>query len=187
MPSRPLSNKWCKKRDEILKTSNLSIPKKLLAYKILLRPMLIYKWFEFRQNKLAIKKLEAEALRLIFGTSTRNRCLYKKYTDLDVTAYMNIQAIRWRRATGSPVADLREMLHAISRYNEDPAPYFTRSCRHRRHSCTVTPRRRNPNNDQLNNSRDVTAPTIEEPTSVTPTLNLRRSKRLSQKSNCNMV
>lgn len=130
-----LSSIWKTKTKEILKSSHLSVAKKILAYKIFLRPMLIFEWFERRENDM--KRLEIQALKRIFATNNE-RSLYKRYTDIDVTKYMKLQEIRWKRATGSDFGNLRRMLQELSRMG-DPSPYFTdgagRDSKNNKHHC----------------------------------------------------
>ena len=126
-----LSYFWKIKTKEILKHSRLSVAKKILLYKIFLRPMLIFEWFEGRDNQM--KNLEIQALRSIF-VKTRKHSLYKYYTDIDVTRYIKLQEIRWRRATGSDFSNLRKMLQELSKTG-DPSPYFTRAERGNKHHC----------------------------------------------------
>lgn len=132
--TRNLKRFWIAKTNQILKCPHLSLSKKILAYKIFMRPLLIYNWFE--GCKFELKSLEVHALKRIFFAS-REKCLYKRYTDLDVTEHLNLQAIQWNRATRSPFNILRQMLHAVSETVADPTLYFTRAsdkrmyCRHR--------------------------------------------------------
>lgn len=126
-----LSHFWKTKTKEILEHSRLSVAKKILLYKIFLRPMLIFEWFEGRDNEM--KNLEIQALRRIFVRTDINR-LYKRYTDIDVTRYIKLQEIRWRRATGSDFGSLRRMLQELSKTG-DPSPYFTRARRVSKHHC----------------------------------------------------
>lgn len=130
--TRSLARFWLAKTEEILSCSHMSLAKKLLAYKIFLRPMLIYDWFEGCNNQF--KTLEVQALKRIFATTSDN-CLYDRYTDIDVTRYMKVQEIRWKRATGSHLGNLRRMLHALSKTAADPSPYFTRACDKQKHYC----------------------------------------------------
>lgn len=131
MRNRPhnLSDSWPLKTKEILKSSSMSVAKKILAYKVFLRPLLIFEWFEGRDREMKI--LEIQALKRIFATANE-RTLYKRYTDVDVTRYMKLQEIRWRRATGSDFGNLRRMLQELSK-TCDPSPYFTRAGRGNKH------------------------------------------------------
>lgn len=117
-----LARIWCTKTDQIIHAPQMSTAKKILAYKIFLRPMLIYDWFEGHNDK--VKSLEVQFLRRVFGASSITR-LYNKYTDIDVTKYMRLQEIRWRRATGSNIRNLRKMLHGLLESNDDISLYFT--------------------------------------------------------------
>lgn len=123
MPKPGFSRSWYQKSQEILKSANMPIAKKVLAYKIFLRPMLIYDWFEDQTSQF--KVLEVKALKQIFGNSSEKN-LYRKYTDIDVVSYMKLQGIRWKRTTGSRIRNIRRMLHTICS-TDNPSPYFAKA------------------------------------------------------------
>lgn len=124
MPKLSITRYWCQKSQEILKSSQVSVAKKILAYKIFLRPMLIFDWYAEHPSK--IKVLEIKALRQIFGACSENS-LYQKFKDIDVVSYMKLQGIRWQRKTGSRLNSLRQLLHNTSESTDDPAKYFSKA------------------------------------------------------------
>lgn len=121
-PNINLKRRWRKMCNETLKPKNVTIAKKILAYKIFMRPLLIYDWFAGHHDQ--IKKLEVQALRQIFGNFNETQ-LYVKYTDIDVTCYMRLQESRWEISNPTQAGLLRSMLHAVSKTADDPLPYFT--------------------------------------------------------------
>lgn len=162
MPKPGFSRFWNQKSQEILKSADMPIAKKVLAYKIFLRPMLIYDWFEDEPRQL--KMLEVKALRQIFGNCSEKN-LYRKYTDIDVLSFMKLQGIRWKRATGSRIRNIRRMLHTLSSA-ADPSPYFAKA------NLCHSQRRRN------------RAPKPNSPKCV-PKKGVRRSRRLAIKESRN--
>ncbi|CAG9787745.1 unnamed protein product [Diatraea saccharalis] len=122
MPGSVLKRQWYRKTKEIFSLPHMSRAKKVLAYKIFLRPMLVYQWFTVQPSQL--KVLEIKALRQIFGNLCEHR-LYEKYTDIDVVSYMKLQGIKWQKVTGSPIRNVRRMLYAVSKLSDDPTYYFT--------------------------------------------------------------
>lgn len=155
---------WNVKCNEILKSSRMSTAQKLLAYKIFLRPILIYKWFE--HNTDSLKKFEIQVLKKLLGASDERK-LYKLYTDIDIKSYMKIERIRWERLTGSHVNNVRHLLSTVSNSTDDHGQYFTRATAIK----TIRPKKRVKNNAQV----EMPAPR---------SLRLRRSTRLAiKKSN----
>lgn len=164
MPKLGIARNWCQKNQDILKSSKISVAKKILAYKIFLRPMLVYDWFEKQTSH--IKVLEVKALRQIFGTCSEKR-LYQKYTDIDVVSYMKLQGIKWQRRTSSRPNNLRRMLHTrtMSSSGDDSTKYFSKAklCGHRGKTRISKPKFNDGEAD------------------VGTSINLRRSRRLASK------
>lgn len=165
MPCKiPSTAFWNKKIDEILNSSHMSPAKKILAYKLFLRPILLFNWFEGRHHEM--KSLEIEALKRIFpGVNVKS--LYSCYTDIDVAKYLKVEEIRWKRATGSGIRDIRRWLRGPSKTAADPAQYFTRAVDQRECSCECC--------------TAPTARTSPNPNASAVTLTPRRSSRLANK------
>lgn len=165
MPCKsPSTAYWNKKMDEILNIAHMSPAKKILAYKIFLRPILLFDWVEGRPQEM--KSLEIQALKRIFpGVNVRS--LYSCYTDIDVAKYLKVEEIRWKRATGSGIRDIRKLLRGPSKTAADPAQYFTRAIDQSECSCECCTER--------------TACTSANTNAPAETLTLRRSSRLANK------
>lgn len=152
-PNAEFHRNWHKIMKQILKQPGISIEKKLLAYKVFLRPMLIHNWFQ--ESAESAKILEVKALRQIFGKFTEER-LYERYTDINITCYLRLQELVWKRATSSHDTNVRNMLSAVCQ-SRDPTPYFTNGTGRQRQSY----RRRRQRARQHHNSIDSIS--ISEP------------------------
>lgn len=95
MPTPKLANTWDNICNQYL-SGNIPKPTKLAAYKVFLRPILTYFWFDERRN---LQALELKALRKIFGNSDIDD-LYSKYPDLELPKLLTMQELRWNHATG---------------------------------------------------------------------------------------
>lgn len=127
MSSTSFLKKWNRLRNQILK-SQISKPKKILAYKVFLRPMLLYRWFT--SSKRLLKSLEVQALKDIFG-KRNEKFLYEKFSDCNIENYQRIEEIRWKRRTKmSPQSAQNMLTRALP---EDSTSYFTRSLERKRH------------------------------------------------------
>lgn len=116
---------WRRKCQTILGCSGMSLANQVLAYKTFLRPILIYEWFEGHYEY--IKQLEIEALAMIFGTRNEE-VIYKRFTDLDVTCYLKVHELKWRRATGgSTQEDAKRLMKSSFTSKSEPMPYFMRA------------------------------------------------------------
>lgn len=147
IPNAEFHRNWHKITKKILKQPRMSVAKKLLAYKVFFRPMLIYHWFQGCGNSL--KELEVYALRQIFGNCSEES-LYERYTDMSITCYLRLQALIWKRATSrrASVTNVRNMLHAACRSSNDSMPYFTKEEQRQRQNY----RRRQQRNRRFSNS-----------------------------------
>lgn len=113
---------WQKMCIRLLKRPKLSSSTKILIYKLFLRPLLIYNWFESSTSQ--IKYLEYHALKQIFNKSCK-KYLYKKYTDVEVTAYCAILQIECKRVSGFNPNIIRKLLQSCTR-NVKTHIYFNR-------------------------------------------------------------
>lgn len=133
MPNPEFFLYWKKKRNEIFRYHETSLTQKLLAYKIFLRPLLIYFWYEGQD--LQYNNLEIQTLRKIFGKKNIKH-LYRLYTDIDVTRYLNLLQITWKKATGSDISNLRGLIKSLvknSRFLKNPALYYRQCIKTKNH------------------------------------------------------
>ncbi|CAB3226774.1 unnamed protein product [Arctia plantaginis] len=115
---------WLTKTKQILQNPEISEAEKILAYKVFMRPLLMYNWFNRHIGSL--KAMEVSVLRQVFGPMNISN-LYKRYTDIDVAGYIKIEDIRWYRTSHSTRSVVRKALDALSKTAADPTPYFVRA------------------------------------------------------------
>lgn len=134
-----LSKYWLIKITQYLKLSNIPIAKKVLAYKIFLRPILTYYWFHKNCDK--VEYLEVQALRTIFKKHSTKH-LYNEFSDIDIRSYQKIEGIKWRKATGLDLGTLRRLLQSSSKFLCDPSVYFRRAAERSKkgHLCRISSR-----------------------------------------------
>lgn len=165
-----LKRVWRSKTKQIMQNSEISVAEKILAYKVFMRPLLMYKWFDKRIGSL--KAMEAKFLRQVFGPMNISN-LYKRYTDIDVAGYIKIEDIRWYRTSRSARSVVRKALGALSKTAVDPTPYFVRAADRSKYR-----RRCESSNDKCLPSTIVLKEKVQPDSTETV---IRRSRRLAIK------
>lgn len=116
---------WNKNDFTLFSSPSISIENKLLAYKVFLRPKLIYEWYKNRHEKL--KKLELKVLKTIFDTSNQTQ-IYRMYSEVDVTRLAQVQTLRWQRASNMAIECLQRTLDSFDNERGNNQQFFMRCC-----------------------------------------------------------
>ncbi|GBP70385.1 hypothetical protein EVAR_45652_1 [Eumeta japonica] len=107
---------------ELLNSPLESVATKVLAYKVFMRPLLVYEWYDEKRAR-DMKSLEICALAHIFRTRDKN-LLYSLYSDVDVNNYIRLNNLNWQRASRCKPSVLHRLLQQHSRFDEDLTVYF---------------------------------------------------------------
>lgn len=118
MSNSEFIKEWTRLKDKVLTPPQMSVAEKVLAYKLFLRPILVHSWLD--NNSIDLKSLEVKAMREIFGNISVSS-LYEKFTDCDICTFVQVEQIRWTRATKGAPHYVCSVLKISSR---NPTRYF---------------------------------------------------------------